>query len=357
VRHIRDGLTDINWQPYYDHLVDLASQGIKVTLITNIGQSTALLQQYPQRVPNAIEAYEAPNEKDASGGSNWASDILAFQKTLYSAVKSGALTSSFSVIGPSLTKGASYTKVGNLSAEMDYGNLHNYFGGFNPGTRGWGSSGFGSNYGSIQYNLGQEGQVAGTKPIITTETGYCTIPGVRGAVGNSIQATYEPRMFLEQWNAGVIRTFQYEFIDNGTGCDGSFGLIDSSMNPKPAYYSLKNLIALLKDPGQNFDPQPVRLLLTGTTSNVGRLLLEKHDGTYELALWVEMPSWSVSAGSTGAPITVPSQNILVTLSQPPSTISTTAFSSEGSVQTEARAPSATIPLTLTDNVTVLTFKF
>jgi hypothetical protein len=356
VRHIRDGLIDTTWQPYYEHLTDLASQGIKATLITSIGESTALLQQYPQRVPSVIEAYEAPNEMDQSGDANWASDTRSFQQILYSAVTSGALTSSFPVIGPSLTEGNSYPELGNLSAEMDYGNMHDYFAGFNPGTDGWGGPGFGSSYGSILYNLGQEAEVAGAKPVIATETGYCTTPGVTGAVSMAVQATYEPRLFLEQWNAGVIRTFQYAFIDDGTGCEGTLGIIDGSMNPKPAYYSLKNLIALLNDPGANFTPQSVHFSLTGATSNVNQTLLEKQDGTYELALWVELPSWNVNIG-TGVPVVVPPQKVSVTLWQPPSTMSITAFSSTGSVQTQSLTPSATIPLTLTDNVIVLTFKF
>jgi hypothetical protein len=356
VRHIRDGLIDTTWQPYYEHLADLASEGIKATLVTKLGESAALLQQYPQRIPSVIEAYEAPNEVDASGDPNWASDAHAFQQTLYSAVKSGALTSSIAVIGPSLTQVDSYPEVGNLSAEMDYGNMHNYFASVNPGTKGWGSSGFGSHYGSIQYNLGQEVQVAGAKPIITTETGYCTAPEATNALSPAVQATYEPRMFLEQWNAGVIRTFQYEFIDNGTGCDGTFGLIDESMNPKPAYFSLKNLIALLNDPGANFTPQSLHLSLTGETSNVNQTLLEKHDGTYELALWIELPSWKASIGK-GVALVVPSQNVSVVLAQSPSTMSTSVFSDTGTIQTEPITSSSTVSLTLTDNVTILTFKF
>lgn len=357
IRHIREGLVDSTWQPFYDHLSDLGARGIKATLITNISQSAALLQQYPARVPNVIEAYEAPNEMDGGDDAHWVADTKKFEQILYTAVKNGPLTSSFPVIGPSLTLDASYRKFGNLSAYMDSGNLHNYFAGFNPGTTGWGAIGFGSSHGSIGYSLGEEAEVAGAKPVVSTETGYCTIPATRNAVTPAVQAIYEPRMFLEQWNAGISRTVQYQFIDTGVGCDGTLGIINANLNPKPAYYSLKNLISILNDPGSNFMPTSLPMAIAGNTSNVHHTLLEKRDGTYKLALWVETPSWDVNNG-TGTAIQVPAQAVTLTLASAPAIASLTAFNDDGTVQTTAVSPgSSVIPLNLTDKVTIVSLKF
>src|ERR1700736_3740754 len=66
VRHIRDGLIDTTWAPYYERLNVLGRLGIKSTLITSPNQGDTTLVGYPRRVPQSLEAYEAPNEYDKS---------------------------------------------------------------------------------------------------------------------------------------------------------------------------------------------------------------------------------------------------------------------------------------------------
>ena len=82
VRHIRDGLVDTAWTPYYDRLNELGRDGVKATLITSPSQTAALLTAYPSRVADSFEAYEAPNEYDQSGDANWSATMNAFLGTL-----------------------------------------------------------------------------------------------------------------------------------------------------------------------------------------------------------------------------------------------------------------------------------
>jgi len=138
VRHTRDGLIDTTWQPYYQRHVALGRLGIKCLFITSPNQSNELLASWPGRVPGAFEAYEAPNEYDLSGDPHWAATLKAFVARLYGAVKGDSTTSKFPVVGPSLTQAASYEQVAGLEQYFDLANMHNYFGGHNPGTPGWG---------------------------------------------------------------------------------------------------------------------------------------------------------------------------------------------------------------------------
>ena len=135
VRHIRDGLIDTKWTPYYDRLNELGRLGIKSTLLTSPSESENVLANYPRRVPESFEAYEAPNEYDHGHGPDWAAAMNSFMARLYGAVKSDPADSRFPIVGPSLTRADSFPKVAESARFFDYANLHNYFGGRNPGTR------------------------------------------------------------------------------------------------------------------------------------------------------------------------------------------------------------------------------
>ena len=168
------------------------------------------------------------------------------------------------MIAPSLTSENAFLKVGNLSEYIDYGCLHNYYGGFFPGltenlltcpgTTGWGGTDQYGTYGSLQYNKNLAAILAGTKPIVTSETGqlfhcvfwhkepemsggvylkYCFFISVTLLVLNGksidypgylspptpqshqdvpqdIQAKWIPRVLFNQWNNGIPYTTIYQ---------------------------------------------------------------------------------------------------------------------------------------------------
>jgi hypothetical protein len=188
VRHTRDGLADTNWPEYYRRHIALGQMGIKCLFITSPTQSSALLTSWPSRVPGAFEGYEAPNEYDLSGDPHWAATLRAFVPRLYKAVKSNPATANFPVVGPSLTQTASYVQVAGLQEYFDFNNLHNYFGGRNPGTPGWGAGG----YGSIAYNISNSQTAWPGKPTWTTETGYISDTNVPKEFPNSSKASTRP---------------------------------------------------------------------------------------------------------------------------------------------------------------------
>jgi hypothetical protein len=298
VRHVRDGLIDFpSPATYYDRLNQLGMDGIHSTLITSPTQTAALLLDYPNRVPDSLEAYESPNEPNQNEGTDWVTTTQSFQKLLYQTIKGNAATQKYPVLGPSITSEAGDTAVGDLSAYLDYGNMHNYFASFNPGTPGWGATDSFGTYGSIAWSKNIMAQVSGTKPILTTETGWGDGMGAN-EVPEAVKAKYVTRLFLEQYRQGVVRTIQYQFCDN-TGDALDYGIVASDMTPKPAYAALKSLIGALADPGPAFGLTFLDYTLKTVTPDGGTapdggvdphlhsLLFQKRTGAFELVLWLE----------------------------------------------------------------------
>jgi hypothetical protein len=354
IRHLRDGLIDTTYEAYYQRLNELGRAGIHATLITSVGQSPELLRQYPSRVRDAFEAYEGPNEYDNSGDPSWPSKLAEFTRILHDAVKDDPSTAKFPIIGPSLISTKSAATLGNLSAWFDFGNMHNYFSGFNPGTPGWGGPAFGSRYGSIAYNRAVTAQVSAEKPVVTTETGYCTLENAKNAVPPVVQGRYVPRMFFEQFNAGVVRTFEYEFADDGNAYFNTCGLIRFDLTPKPAYYALSAVIHLLSDRGAAFTTRPLAYAILGASADVHHTLLEKRDGTYYLALWRELPSWDVNAV---APITVAPEIVSLMLPAAVASAALSTLNDQGVMsKTSLELKDGLLRVSITDRVSIVTFK-
>jgi hypothetical protein len=318
VRHIRDG-GNRNLNGYLDRLKELKSNGIGSTLIFDPRggtpeQGLALVKE----LGNVVEAVEGPNEYELSGDLNWVTTLRQYTEKLHKLIKSDALTSALPVLGPSLTSEEAYLAVGNISNFVDYGVLHNYFSGRHPGTTGWGGNG----YGSIPYGIAQSQKYAPGKPIITTETGYHNAINTQEghlAVPESVAQKYIPRMFLEQFNSGIKRTFGYELMDlhenpkhDISGLE--FGLLRNNGEAKPSFNSLRALIQLLKDPkGTKFSPSTLNYSLQNTTSYLHHTLLQKSNGKFYLVLWQETTGFDENNKTA---LAIPTQKVQVILAQP-----------------------------------------
>jgi hypothetical protein len=351
IRHIRDGLIDTTWSGYYDHLNDLAAQGIRADLITAIAQTTVLLQGYSARVhAGTIEAIEAPNEYNTANAGDWATDLIFFQKMLYQTVRASPGYRGVTVVGPSLTKPEAYVAAGDLSAFLDAGNSHPYPAGHEPATHGFGFGGL-SDYGSLDWNLHSARVTSGSKPMYVTETGYGDAGVVPEGVPDAVKARYILRLFLETWNAGVARTYLYQFLDAGNDGYGSYGIVDAAMHPKPAYTALKNLLTALNDPAPAFSLRPVAYTISGP-ARLHHTLLERHDGSYALVLWLALPSWETGTHHAIAVQPVP---VSITFANAARRIDTAVFDDAGNLITRAAGVHQTFLLPVSDNVTILYF--
>jgi hypothetical protein len=305
VHHFRDGVTDCAMpasKAFCRHYAELGQAGLKGDFVTGLKIPMTVVAVFPAQIPGAFDSFEGPNEVDINGDPNWVADIAAYQQQLFSTIKGDPSTEKYSVIGPAIGHRENYSKTSDLSPYFDYGNLHNYLGPINPGTR---------QEGRIERWVESARTLNHTKPSVTTETGYWDGPPGKG-LPDAIIARYEPRLFLEQFEAGIVRTFQYEFVDEGSqeGIYSHAGLVSSDLTPKPQYYALQSLISLLKDPGPAFTPGGLDYEVTGDTDHLDQLLFAKRDGSMYLALWLEKPSYDIRAQHE---IAVTSQQVRLTI--------------------------------------------
>jgi hypothetical protein len=127
-------------------------------------------------------------------------------------------------------------------------------------------------------------------------------------VPDAVAAKYLPRLLLA--NAGLaVRTY----VEGGGSGDAGPGLLDEAGAPTPAYHAVARLLALLDDGRKQVKPGLLGFRLTGDAKDVRHRLLQKADGHFWLALWVERPGWDPA---TGRELAVGGQQVRVVLDTP-----------------------------------------
>jgi hypothetical protein len=338
IRHLRDGgqvFTDVGWMNLvYGRYKELSALGAKFTVImsplgTNYADATQVYTLLDYIGRDNVAAFEGLNEHDLSGRTTWVAETRAMQQALFSTIKKDAqLATRYRVLGPSVGRLGSATALGDLSSYMDNGSMHPYPGGKMPTS-------------NITLNIDGLRPINGTRPLQATETGYhnavATTSGHPG-VSEAAMGKYVPRVFLENFNAGVLRSFEYELIDQGTGTTSQemrFGLLRVDGSEKPAYVAMTNLIALLSDPGSAFTMGRLDYSLSGDLTNLHHTLLQKRDGKFYLILWLEVPCYDLQAKTD---ITVAARAITLTLRTPISLAKTFLPLQSASAQSQVTAP-------------------
>jgi hypothetical protein len=277
IRHVRDGLV-LGRPDQEEKLNRLADEGIRSTLIMGAPNASTPADEVAaaRRIARAIDAVEGPNEYDVSGDPNWAAKLLRYQRDLYKRVKTDPALRSRPVYGPTVANPSNLQFLGSFRGAMDVPNIHPYPGGGPP------ERALADNHAALERSTRKRGAVA-------TETGYHNaLKGDQShpGVGARVSADYLPRLLLSSYADGYRRTFLYELVDiakNPEKPEDNFGLLRSNWRPKPAYKALRNLMHLVSDTGRPRLLRPLRYSLEG--DRVDRLLLQKSDGSYLLALW------------------------------------------------------------------------
>ncbi len=338
IRHIRDSLDNHGSTTYTQRIEHLAQLGIHTDAVSVITDTESSIHAGLALMPSAVEAVEGPNEYDLTSDSDWVNHLRAFQKTLYAAVKSAPKGDSYPVWGPSITSYRDSVALGNLSSSLDLGSMHNYFGNLNPGTAGGTPFPVGK-YNSETFWIGTGHLISGSRPLVTTETGYETATGSNGWVTPSVQARYVLRELLLQWNAKVERTFFYELIDEG---GQSYGFVNANLTKKPVYTALANLLHKLADVGPAFPLKPLTYTL-GAAPSVAHTLLQKRDGSYRFMCWDEVPQTDPAT---------PKQTVTITSSTHFGTVTQYEWQDDGSFTTIplVQQKNGVISFTVTDRV-------
>jgi hypothetical protein len=346
VRHLRDGMTLGNEDACRSDRA-LAASGFRFTYITQTNPTPAQLTSWASCVGPAIEAFEGLNEYDIShppSDTDWAATVRSSQQALYRSVKGSRELAGLTVVGPSLTSDAAFRAVGDLSPNLDDGNIHDYFSNHEPETGGWGLGG----YGSIAYNIRVARAVDPTKPIESTETGYGTDRAER-TVDDVAQATYLPRLLLEQFATGIPRTFNYELLDEGGAPFNHYGIVDGNLRPKPAYTALASLIAVLHDTGDPVSTGTLRYSIDGA-GDVHHVLLQKRDGRYALALWLPASTYDPATRTTRD---VAPEAITLQIATPFKSAAAYAYGSDWNLHRTALPATGPLHLMIGDRVTIV----
>ena len=334
VHHVRDGanlssdgldpLQAVAW-------LRLRSQGIRVNAMVDpryaVKTVTAgSLQALVSAGGGAAESIEGPNELDVSGLADWPAVDRAYQRSLWEARQSLGLSQhDVSLVGPAMAFAADGERLGNISAYADFGNLHPYPGGLPP------SAIFprpGTQQDFLSKSLAQASVMYGSLPIYVTESGWHNCFGDQKEIpATSLEAAarYVPRLFLENFNHGIRRTYLYELMawradPAGTNHEYHWGLLEYDGTEKPAFRALKNLIALVSGPevqvkaptqtsaaDANFGYQ---LEASSSLSLVHHTALRAADGSLVLLLWQEVSSFSIPEQRN---VDVPSRTVRVRL--------------------------------------------
>src|SRR4051794_35172939 len=159
-----------------------------------------------------------------------------------------------------------YDKVGNLSAYADYANAHTY-------------QQAGQTTDSAIQQLNADAKLAAaSRPVITTEIGWDN---------NTFSQANAARFALDAVFDGIkdgdVKSYFYALFDDGSG---KVGLMNQDGTAKPAGTAIHNLTTIMADSG-TARHDSLTYGLTGTTTNDNSLLMEKSNGTFQLALWNE----------------------------------------------------------------------
>jgi hypothetical protein len=304
VRFVRDGLSP--GQPAVHRAWrSLASHGIRVDLIAGdplrrfgTGPLAGQLAIVKHELRGAVASLEGPNEYDNQGDPKWVSTLRDYQRRLYEMVKSDRSLARIPVLGPTVVRPESHAQLGDISRWLDYGNIHSYPGGLPP-----------DRDSLMNQELDWAASNAGSKRVQATETGYhnaLNSADPMRPVTERAAGVYIPRVYLDYFRRGIFRTFDYELVDehpdkSRKNNQANFGLLRSDFSEKPAFIAVKRLIALLSDPGPRFQTDALGYSIERAPPSLRRVLLEKRDGSFYLALWNDDSVWDPEASRSQRP--------------------------------------------------------
>ena len=352
IRHLRDGsaASSPSLSTVISRVRTDVGRRMGVNLVTETGCTINTNTVNPAENLNwtgytNIDSIEGMNELNTYGCSSppWYAEDKNDLAALYNAVQTNINMSGVYVLGPSLAYyygsqvNSDAASVGDCTAIMNYGVQHSYPGGQMPSV-------------GILDNLTNLTPMNGNLPVMATETGYnndTLSHGSYGQVGVSEQAggKYYSRLYFEYLNAGIVRAYAYELIDDTAflnysqdsmgGPEANYGLIHADTSAKPAFTAITNEIKLLNDPGTPFTPGGLNYNLGSVPSYLHHTLMEKRTGTFYLALWLETNSYNTSTFTNNViasiPVTVSFGSTIATVNQYNPLSSPNAFASNNNV--------------------------
>ena len=336
---VRSGGAMTFGQTYANEVEAAMAAGIKFDLVTTLSDPLSYYQSIFDQLeiadPGGIAAVEGTNETLVADLPTTA----AYQAQLYSAVTTDPLLTGVVVYNYTTYsfEAAPILAEGNLDSINTDGNTHVYPANFPPNV-----------WESWDVPLG----VAGTpgEPYVITETGYNTAQNAQpgsfaSGTNQDVQARYELDNLMDLIRNGASEVYidsLYDAFDDPTltSNEDNFGLFTFGGEPKESAVALHNLVTILADPGadaSSFTPGSLAYSTTGLNGNIDpatfdqdfsycilgsvsltlptygySYLMEKSNGTFDLAVWEEPELWDIAAATELSPPSIP---VTVTLAQ------------------------------------------
>lgn len=279
------------------------AKGMRALLLVDPGKSGTienLVEIVKTFDPKSVAGFEGPNEannkfypQDLNLKYKDATDEAAAAKYMddvYAALKADTATKDIPVVA--FTAIFTDYSLARPHLGFDFANMHSYQGYNVP------SSSLMMNVTRFN-NVLPEGAVI--RPFMPTECGYNVEADVNNATlltGNRwAQARNIPMLLAEYFRHGIARTYLFA-IHNADG----YGLLEDDQETKrPAYFALKNFIALLSDAQwdpavrawrrEKMRPRPLFFSLGNAPDTVHTLALRKANGDYYLLIWNEVKNF------------------------------------------------------------------
>ncbi len=311
VRHVRDG-SIYGSKVLQDRLYELAPLGIKTSIIASKENVPQQLDVYQKAPANFISSIEGLNEPDCflkKETSQWVQITQSSQKSLFEQIKARPALKNIPILNASYCRGETHQQVGDLSSWYDMGNMHPYPGGMPPEDR-------------IAASMKDAGSLSGGKPYMATETGYHNaLSYVGGAAPASERAAgiYAPRIYLSYFQTGVKRAFMYELVNiqpetqlnMALYLNDHFGMYRYNFAEKPAATAIRRLTTVLKDdPAAQARKDKLDYKVSGDTTNLQQMLVQKSNGKFYLVLWRKDSVWDIQYRRD---LTPPSKPVTVSL--------------------------------------------
>ena len=339
IRNIRDdGSTSATTLQEWIYVHNNTPNGAKVSLLPINGNVASSLYEYEQlAAAGALLDAEGPNEPnnwpvtyDGQTSSGTTSlPIAEFQRDLYAAVKADPKLAGIPVFASSEAGGSEPNNVGlqyltipsgagtllpDGTQYADYANTHNYvcdhLTGITENNIAWQAEnptlnsswdGMYVEYGHTWWSPGYNGYTTAqlpTVPRVTTETGWVT-QGT-DAITQDQQGKLFMNLYLDAFKEGWSDTFIYMLHDSSS--QGYWGLVNTDYSDKLSATYMHNMTTILADTSSAFTPGSVNYSIPNEPSTVHDMLIEKSNGTYELAVWDEEATGSdtvtVNLGAT-----------------------------------------------------------
>jgi hypothetical protein len=279
VRH----LYDVS-QTKLDRLHALGTDGFKLhILIRDDGDPDPIAQRLGDALASVQTDWRFGKQwKEGLLDEAWAQRARRFAEDNFTRARRSPRLAHVPIVGPSVRAPYETALVGDLAAYADVGAL-NYWP--DPGP---------PEGAVLARELAAQRRVFPDRPLAITQSGYNTAPLNLSHVSEAVQARYLLRLHLEAFDQGVVRTFANQLIDfsnDPASADAGLGLLRRDTTPKPSFFALRTLVRTFADPGAApVDPGTLAVAVETAEPDLRRLLFQRRDGTFVLAVWLARPS-------------------------------------------------------------------